>query len=119
MRIFTTGRSQLSDDPLIYLLMEYDDESLSEVIPTRPLTAEEVREMLKHALSALAYVHGHGFLHGHLKPAKHPGRGWPTGNLERQPLPNRGHEWFENARCLHSTRDRGYLACPATFGRWA
>ena len=69
MRIFTMGRSHLSDDPLIYLLMEFADESLSEVIPTRPLTAEEVREMLKPALSALAYVHGHGFLHGHLKPA--------------------------------------------------
>jgi TonB family protein len=69
MRIFTMGRSHLSDDPLIYLLMEYADESLSEVIPTRPLTAEEMREMLKPALSALAYVHGHGFLHGHLTPA--------------------------------------------------
>jgi TonB family protein len=69
MRILTMGRSHLSDDPLIYLLMEYADESLSEVIPTRPLTAEEMREMLKPALSALAYVHGNGFFHGHLKPA--------------------------------------------------
>jgi TonB family protein len=69
IRIFTMGRSQLSDEPLIYLLMEYASENLSEVIPTRPLTAEEAREMLRPVLSALAYIHGHGFSHGHLKPA--------------------------------------------------
>jgi TonB family protein len=69
IRIITMGRSYLSDEPLIYLLMEYANENLAEVITNRPLTAEEAREMLKPALSALAYVHGHGFLHGHLKPA--------------------------------------------------
>ena len=69
IRIFTIGRSHLRGEPLIYLVMECANENLSEVIPTRPLTAEEAREMLKPALSALAYVHGHGFLHGHLKPA--------------------------------------------------
>jgi TonB family protein len=68
-RIIAMGRSHLSDEPLIYLLMEYANENLAEVIPTRPLTAEEAREMLKPALSVLAYVHDHGFLHGHLKPA--------------------------------------------------
>jgi TonB family protein len=66
--IFTMGRSHLNDEPLIYLVMEYANENLSEVIPTRPLTAEEAREMLKPVLSVLAYVHGHGFVHGHLKP---------------------------------------------------
>ena len=69
IRIFTMGRSNLGDEPLIYLLMEYANENLSDVIATRPLTAEEAREMLKPALSALMYVHGHGFWHGHLKPA--------------------------------------------------
>lgn len=69
IRIIAMGRSHLSEEPLIYLLMEYANENLAEVIPTRPLTAEEAREMLKPALSALAYVHGHGYLHGHLKPA--------------------------------------------------
>jgi TonB family protein len=69
IRIFTMGRSNLGDEPLIYLLMEYASENLSDVIATRPLTAEEAREMLKPALSALTYVHGHGFWHGRLKPA--------------------------------------------------
>jgi TonB family protein len=69
IRVFTTGRSNLNGEPLIYLVMECANENLSEVIPTRALTAEEAREMLRPALSALAHVHGHGFFHGHLKPA--------------------------------------------------
>lgn len=69
IRILTMGRSHLSDEPLIYVVMEYANENLSQVIPARQLTAEEAREMLKPVLSALAYVHGHGFLHGHVKPA--------------------------------------------------
>ncbi len=69
IRILTMGRSRLNDETLIYLVMEFANENLSQVIPTRALTAEEAREMLKPTLSALAYVHGHGFLHGHLKPA--------------------------------------------------
>jgi len=69
IRVLTTGRSYLSDRPLIYLLMEYANENLSEVIPARPLAADEAREMLKPVLSALAYIHGRGFSHGHLTPA--------------------------------------------------
>jgi serine/threonine protein kinase len=69
IRILTMGRSHLSDEPLIYLVMEYANENLSQVIPTRPLTAEEARELLKPVVSALAYVHAQGFWHGHVKPA--------------------------------------------------
>src|SRR5262249_39052751 len=35
----------------------------------RPLTPAEAREMLEPVLDALAFVHGKGFAHGHLKPA--------------------------------------------------
>jgi TonB family protein len=69
IRILTMGRAHLGGKPLIYLVMEYANENLSHVIPTRPLTAEETRDMLKPVLNALAYVHAHGFLHGHVKPA--------------------------------------------------
>ena len=69
LEIFSMGRSQLGDAPLAYLVMEYADESLSQVIPVRPLTADEAREMLKPAISALSYIHGEQFVHGHLKPA--------------------------------------------------
>jgi serine/threonine protein kinase len=68
LRIFTMGRAKSGDTPLVYLAMECADESLAQVIPVRPLTAEEAGQMLEHALSVLAYIHGQGFVHGHVKP---------------------------------------------------
>jgi TonB family protein len=67
LQLFAMGSSQLSAMPVVYVAMEYADEDLSQVIPQRPLTAAEAREMLGPALSALAYVHSQGFAHGHLK----------------------------------------------------
>ena len=68
VRILTLGRWQAGDAPLVYLVMEYADESLAQVIPIRPLTAEETRQMLEPAVSVLAYIHSQGFVHGHVKP---------------------------------------------------
>ena len=69
LRIFSKGGAKLGDTPLAYMVMEYADESLAQVIPVRPLTADEARQMIEPALSVLAYLHGEGFLHGHVKPA--------------------------------------------------
>ena len=69
LRIFTMGRSELDGVPFIYLVTEYAEENLAQVSPDRPLTADEAREMMEPALSALAYIHNQGFVHGRLKPA--------------------------------------------------
>jgi TonB family protein len=69
MQLFGMGRCQLGDAKLLYVLMEYAEESLAQVLAERPITAEEAREMLEPALDALAYVHSKGFVHGHMKPA--------------------------------------------------
>jgi serine/threonine protein kinase len=69
IRIFSMGNSDRGGLPFIYLVMEYADEDLSQVIPTRPVTVEEARELLDPALSVLAYVHSQGFAHGHVKPS--------------------------------------------------
>lgn len=68
LRIFSKGSARSGETPLIYLVMEYADESLAQVIPVRPLTTDEARQMMEPALSVLAYLHGEGFLHGHLEP---------------------------------------------------
>jgi len=68
IRIFQMGRCQLDNMALLYLVMEYAEETLSQVLPHRPLTPAEAGEMLKAILDALAYVHGQGFVHGHIKP---------------------------------------------------
>jgi TonB family protein len=69
IRLFQMGHCQLSNMELLYLVMEYADENLAQVLPDRPLTPAEGRDMLKPTLDALAYVHGKGFVHGHIKPA--------------------------------------------------
>src|SRR5712692_10915320 len=69
IRIFQTGRCQLGDQSLLYIVMEYAEEDLSQILPHRPLTPSETRDMLQPVLDALAYIHGKGFVHGHLKPA--------------------------------------------------
>lgn len=67
--LYERGYWQLNETPLLYVVMEYADESLSQVIPERPLTAGEAREMLDPALRALTYLHASGFVHGRLKPS--------------------------------------------------
>jgi len=69
MRLFDGGRCQIDDFQLIYSVTEYADEALSLVLPERPLTETETREMLTPVLDALSYLHEKGLVHGHLKPS--------------------------------------------------
>jgi len=68
-RLFHAGRCQIHTVPLLYVVTEYADEDLSQIIPERPLTASEAREMLHPVLDALAYLHERGLVHGHLRPS--------------------------------------------------
>lgn len=68
LKIFETGRCQLGGRNQVYVVEEYADENLSEILPHRSLTAEEAREMLEPLLNCLGYLHGSGFVHGHLRP---------------------------------------------------
>ncbi len=69
LRLFHTGRCRLGDTNLLYAVMEYADEDLSQIIPQRALTAEEAEQMLPSVVDALAYIHSKGLVHGHIKPA--------------------------------------------------
>jgi TonB family protein len=69
IRLFQMGRCQMDDMELLYVVMEYAEEDLSQILPERRLTPEEAREMLEPVLDALTYVNGQGFVHGHIKPA--------------------------------------------------
>ena len=68
LQIFEVGSCQISGDNLLFVVMEYADETLSQILPERSLTEPEAREMLKPTLDALAYFHENGFAHGHLSP---------------------------------------------------
>ncbi|MGA2807631.1 MAG: TonB family protein [Terracidiphilus sp.] len=69
VRLFHSGRGQIGNTPLLYVVMEYAEEVLSQVLAERPLTPAEAREMLDPVLDSLSYLHGAGFVHGHLKPS--------------------------------------------------
>lgn len=69
MRLFHTGRGQIDSAGLLYAVTEYAEEVLAQVLPERPLTPSETREMLDRVLDALSYLHGKGLVHGHLKPS--------------------------------------------------
>jgi TonB family protein len=69
IRIFHTGKCQLDDADYSYCVMEYSQQTLSQVLAIRPLAAEECLDVLAPVLDAVAYIHEKGFAHGRLKPA--------------------------------------------------
>jgi TonB family protein len=69
LRIFEYGRGQLDKTELVYVVMEYGEENLAEILPLRPLTPAEATDMLQPAAEALAAVHEAGFTHGRIKPS--------------------------------------------------
>ena len=68
MRILDTGRCQLGGHPFLFVVMEYADQTLAQILPHRPLILDEVRELLAPTLGALAYLHGKKLVQGQLKP---------------------------------------------------
>jgi TonB family protein len=69
IRIFEAGRCELDGTDLLYVVEEYAEENLSQILPERALTAEEARAMLPPVLRGLQFVHDKGFVHGHIHPA--------------------------------------------------
>lgn len=69
MRVFECGRAQVGGVELLYLVSEYAEESLAQVIPERPLSAGEAREMVVPILDALTFLHSQGLVHGRIKPS--------------------------------------------------
>ena len=69
IRIFQTGRCGLAGRDLLFLLMEYAEESLAQILPDRALSPAEVRVMLPPILDALSCLYRQGLVHGRLKPS--------------------------------------------------
>jgi TonB family protein len=69
IRLYEYGRCQLDSSPFVYVVMEYAEENLGEIVPVRPLSIEETLEMLRPAAEALAFLHRAGFVHSAIKPS--------------------------------------------------
>ncbi len=69
IRLFDAGRCTVENTPMLYVVMEYAEENLAEILTQRPLSPAETKEMLGPMLEALGYIHGKGFVHGHIQPS--------------------------------------------------
>lgn len=69
IRIFETGHGQMEGTPFVYVVMEFAEEDLSQILPQRPLSAHEVSDLLPPLLDALTYLHNKGFVHSRIKPS--------------------------------------------------
>jgi len=67
--VIDCGRCEIDGSQFVYEVMEFAEEVLAEILPVRPLTADETRAMLGPVLSALRYLNAQGCVHGHIKPS--------------------------------------------------
>jgi TonB family protein len=68
LKIHQTGSCELHETKLFYIVLEYADEDLSQVLPVRALTQAEGLDMLPPVLDALSYLHRQGFVHSRVRP---------------------------------------------------
>jgi hypothetical protein len=68
-QVFETGYFSLDSIGMVYVVTEYGDELLSQILEVRALEERETEEILGSVLDALSYVHAKGFVHGHVKPS--------------------------------------------------
>lgn len=69
IRLFEVGRCQSGGHEFLFVVMEYAEQTLAQILPQRALSPGEVREMLPPTLDALAFLHQNHLVHGQLKPS--------------------------------------------------
>jgi len=69
LRIFDAGTCSIKDSQFVFVVTEYAEEDLAQVLPVRQLTAKEAREMLTPLISVLSYLHGQNLIHAAIKPS--------------------------------------------------
>jgi TonB family protein len=68
IRLIDQGRCTIDGTRMAYVVMEYAEENLSQVLVERALTADETKGMLPPVLTVLQFLHDGGFVHGRIKP---------------------------------------------------
>jgi hypothetical protein len=69
IQLLDAGLCHLGGHQFLFVVMEYAEQALSEVLRQRALTPDEVRELLPPTLDALTFLHRQGLVHANLKPA--------------------------------------------------
>jgi TonB family protein len=69
IRLLESGQCEIEGQRLLFVVMEYAEENLSQILPYRPLESDEARELLVPTLDALAFLHRESWVQGQLKPS--------------------------------------------------
>ncbi len=69
LRVLESGRCSIDGSTYAFVVTEYAEEILSEILLIRPLDPDEVKQTLVAVVEALGELHGHGLVHGRLKPS--------------------------------------------------
>jgi TonB family protein len=68
LQLVRVGRCQMANTSFLYVVMEYAEEDLSQILPQRALEPEETRQIVESVIDALTYLHGQGLAHTRIKP---------------------------------------------------
>ena len=69
VQLFDMGRWRPGRREFVFVVMEYAEQTLDQILSQRALAPDEVREMLPPTLDALAYLHRSQQVHGRLRPS--------------------------------------------------
>ena len=69
IRLLGWGQCRLGSHELLFVVMEYAEQNLAQILAQRALTFDEVLEMARPTLAALSFIHRSGWVHGQLKPS--------------------------------------------------
>ncbi len=67
--ITNVGQVRVDNTLIVYAVMEHIEQSLSDVLQTQTLTADEGREVAEALVGALTAIHQKGMSHGHVEAA--------------------------------------------------
>ena len=67
--ITKVGQVKVDNTLIVYAVMEHIEQSLSDVLQTQTLTADEGREVAEALVGALTVIHQKGMSHGHVEAA--------------------------------------------------
>jgi eukaryotic-like serine/threonine-protein kinase len=69
IHLYGAGRCRIAAMNLLYVVMEFAEENLAQILPERPLTPDETRALLNSVIDVLVFLHAKSLAHTHIKPA--------------------------------------------------
>ncbi|HWZ99624.1 MAG TPA: TonB family protein [Candidatus Dormibacteraeota bacterium] len=68
LKILDYGKCELDGGGHLFVVMEYADEDLADILPQRALSAEETRGMMEPVIETLAFLHERNLVHTRVHP---------------------------------------------------